>query len=239
MRSIVISHKSTNKKSASITRKWSQSMSRTAVGWGQRRMWRQMSPFTALPHSCLNPNTSSSPTKIGNDVQINVFGNGFLLETSVSRIGFLRILNLCWIFYILAKGTYELQDGDRTPTNEMQGFHNATTTSTLPRLLKNKPIAKIMGGDRNSVAPPNCASQEHSAQPYGGTAADGYKSLPRDIGRKSSVPEYNGAPAYVGMETTMELPNYLSSTRIRHRRRRGEELLQEKHLRSAEHLPRE
>ena len=110
--------------------------------------------------------------------------------------------------YILGKGTYEIQDGDVTPTNEMQGqgmtLLTSSTTSTLPRLLKNKPIAKIMGGgDRHSISPATCSSAAmssseessgYSSQPnYCNGNGDGYKSLPRDIGRLSNpgVPVYN------------------------------------------------
>lgn len=79
----------------------------------------------------------------------------------------------------------------------MQGFHNAPSTSTLPRLLKNKPIAKIMSGsDRNSIAPPTSCAQASGGQPYGGAASDGYKSLPRDIGRKGGISEYAGGNSY-------------------------------------------
>jgi len=83
----------------------------------------------------------------------------------------------------------------------MQGFHSVSSTSTLPRLLKNKPIAKIMGGERNSMASASGTTDycPGKGQGYVGTS-DGYKSLPRDIGRKNGVPEYKengtGQPPY-------------------------------------------
>lgn len=70
----------------------------------------------------------------------------------------------------------------------MQSPSNSTTT-TLPRLLKNKPIAKIMGGGSIHQGN-NGASGDNSVigyppvpQPQVPSFAEGYKSLPRDMGR--------------------------------------------------------
>lgn len=91
------------------------------------------------------------------------------------------------------KPGYDIQDGEITPTNEVQGptvpmtsTTSSTTTSTLPRLLKNKPIAKIMAN--SSAYPVPSPSPEQSVgflPPQQSQYGDGYKSLPRDIGRIS------------------------------------------------------
>ncbi|CAG7834245.1 unnamed protein product [Allacma fusca] len=116
--------------------------------------------------------------------------------------------------------TVKFEEGDITPTNETVsvGGSNVMSTATLPRLMKNKPIAKIMGGGMNSV---NCMqdrcpspsggyqqSQQISQYPYG----DGYKSLPRDIGRmsKAGLNLYSGGN-YSGATKTLGKTNSFKS----------------------------
>jgi len=91
-------------------------------------------------------------------------------------------------------------DGEITPTNEYCPV--ISKTATLPRLLKNKPLAKVMGagdmsytgnyhppGSTNGMGHQNSSAvyqqqQQNRMNPQGlQYSHDGYKSLPRDIGR--------------------------------------------------------
>lgn len=108
----------------------------------------------------------------------------------------------------------KFEEGDTTPTNECMPITGSTvvmSTSTLPRLLKNKPIVKIMGGNSTGMPGDRCPSPsgnlqqpQQPQQMVHSSYGDGYKSLPRDIGRMSKAGlNVYGTTNYAGTSGTL------------------------------------